>query len=137
MVFINDLEGVELEKLVAKAIYGDKVNILVEDGSVFIQHKVGLGLKAQFSPLTSDEIGMKLVHSIMSTAQYEIRPHAMGKVCVTNHRVDGNPVNLDRSGRYIRGVGGCVVEACCRASVIEKFGDDLGRLCEGGEGNAS
>lgn len=132
-MYINDIAGGELEALTAKAVYGDKVNVLIENGGVYIQHKVGLGLKALYNPLTSDKIGIKLVHSILSTEQYEIRPHAKGKVCVANHRMDGNPVNINRSGKYIRGVGGCVVEACCRAIVNEKFGDDLGWLCEGGE----
>lgn len=127
-MFINDIEGEALEHLTAKAVYGDKVNVLIEDGAVYIQHKLGLGLKALHNPLSSDKIAMKLVEHVLSTGQYEIRPFTTGKVCVSNHRMDGNPVNLERSGKYVRGVGENVAEACCRALVIEEFGDDLGRM---------
>lgn len=132
-MFIDDLEGAELEALTAKAIYGDRVNVLVEDGEVFIQHKVGLGLKAQFNPLTSDKIGLKVVQTVMESGKYEIRPAWRGSIAVSNHRMDGNKVDLNNDGKYVRGIGSGVVEACCKALVIEKFGDDLGRLCEGGE----
>lgn len=128
MVFINDLEGVELEKLVAKAIYGDKVNILVEDDTVFIQHKVGLGMKAQFNPLTSDKIGLKVVQTVLESGKYEIRPAWRGTIAVSNYRMDGNKVDLNDDGQYVRGVGGSVVEACCKALVAEHFGDYLGRI---------
>lgn len=127
-MFINDIEGIGLEHLTALAMYGDKVNVLIEDGAVYIQHKVGLGLKALYNPLSSDKIAMKLVEHVLSTGQYEIRPFTTGKVCVSNYRMDGNPVNLERSGKYVRGVGENVTEACCRALVIEEFGDDLGRM---------
>lgn len=128
MMFINDIEGIYLEHLTALAVYGDKVNVLVEDGAVYIQHKVGLGLKALYNPLSSDKIAMKLVDHVLLTRQYEIRPFTTVKVCVSNHRMDGYPVNIVRSGKYVRGVGNTVVEACCRALVMEEFGDDLGRM---------
>lgn len=127
-MFINDLEGIELEKLTAKAIYGDKVNVLVENGVVFIQHKVGLGLKAQFSPLTSDKIGLKVIQTVLESGKYEIRPAWKGGIAVSNYRMDGNKVDLDDDGLYVRGVGGSVVEACCKAIVAEHFGDHLGRI---------
>lgn len=132
-MFINDIKGVELEALTAKAIYGDRVNILVEDEGVYIQHKVGLGLKALYNPLTSDKIGMKVIQTVLGSGKYEIRPAWRGGIAVSNYRMDGNKVDLNDDGQYIRGVGGNVVEACCKAIVIEHFGDYLGRLCEGGE----
>ena len=127
-MFINDLEGIELEKLTAKAIYGDKVNVLVEDGTVFIQHKVGLGLKAQFNPLTSDKIGLKVIQAVLESGKYEIRPAWKGGIAVSNYRMDGNKVDLDDDGQYVRGVGSSVVEACCKALVTKHFGDYLGRI---------
>lgn len=127
-MFINDLEGIELEKLTAKAIYGDKVNILVEDGAVFIQHKVGLGLKAQFNPLTSDKIGLKVIQTVLESGKYEIRPAWKGGIAVSNYRMDGNKVDLNDDGQYVRGVGSSVVEACCKSIVAEHLGDYLGRV---------
>ena len=127
-MFINDLEGVELEALTAKTIYGDRVNILVEDGSVYIQHKVGLGLKALYNPLTSDKIGLKVVQTVMESGKYEIRPAWRGGIAVSNYRMDGNKVDLNNDGKYVRGIGSGVVEACCKALVDEHFGDDLGVL---------
>lgn len=127
-MFINDLDGTELEKLVAKAIYGDKVNVLVEDDAVFIQHKVGLGLKALYNPLTSDKIGLKVVQTVMESGQYEIHPAWRGNIAVSNYRMDGNKVDLNNEGQYVRGIGSGVVEACCKAIATEHFGDYLGRI---------
>lgn len=132
-MYINDIVGEELEALTAKAVYGDKVNVLVEGGSVYIQHRVGLGLKALYNPFTSDKIGLKVIQTVLESGKYEIRPAWRGSIAVSNHRMDGNKVDLNYDGKHVRGIGSGVVEACCRAIVIEKFGDDLGRLCEGGE----
>lgn len=127
-MFINDLEGVELQALTAKAVYGDRVNVLVENGGVYIQHKVGLGLKALYNPLTSDKIGLKVVQTVMESGKYEIRPAWRGGIAVSNYRMDGNKVDLNNDGQYVRGIGSGVVEACCKALVAEHFGDYLGRI---------
>ena len=132
-MFINDISGAELEELTAKAVYGDKVNVLYENGGVYIQHRVGLGLKALYNPLTSDKIGLKVIQTVLESGKYEIRPAWRGKIVASNYRMDGNKVDLNDDGKYVLGIGSGVVEACCKALITEKFGDDLGRLCEGGE----